>query len=357
MKSFIKEVLDRHKAFWNMENVNRPLLRIVPYSEAPPLELVLADGTLATEGLLLKPEMLLPERIPIIQHTFPTEWGGVARRLKECREKMEFPCMSGEMFNPICPYSKIPWMEAISGCPIRVSVKANTIWAEPLLRSDWTKIEINEEWTNKLREFTTYLSDNFSREYLLSTTLMRGPIDVLSAMLGKRHLVLSIYRKGDRIKELLNVLTDLFINVARIQLDIVPRFHGGYCSPTGLWAPGTALLTTTHESTILSQKLCREFVLPFDENISTNFDHSMTEIHSNYLRVVDLFLESESVKSISVVCDPPPFGPQFSDLLPILSKIQGKKPLEIGGEFTNKELDKIVKILSPKGLSICAHLK
>jgi hypothetical protein len=348
--SSMKEVLDRHKAFWNMEDVNQPLLATLPSSEEAPMKLILADGAIAAEGLHLKPHMLSPEKIhPRLLHLF-------GRTKLEDEERS--PYSVGDIFSPVTPYGKIPWMEAIVGCPIQVSVKGNTMWARPVPEADLAEIEVSREWIETLKTFTEYLVDNFFEHYLVSATLMRGPVDMLTAVLGKKNLVMSMYRRRDEMRKAAAELADLFISVARAQLDIIPRFRGGYCNLYGLWAPGTAIRSQDDESAILSPRICREFVVPYHEKIASEFDYSMMDIHSGAeLHMIDLLLEAENIESVSITIDPHPFGPGIDELIPFLSKIQERKPLHIYGEFTEKELGKITKTLSPRGLSIRALLK
>jgi len=346
----MKEVLDRHKAFWSMEDVNQPLVATLPQSEEAPMKLTLADGTIATDGLLLRPDMLSPEKVhPRLPH-FSKEM--------ESDEKESSPCLVGDIFAPMTAYAKIPWMEAIVGCPIHVSVRGNTMWARPVPQADFEEIEVRREWIAKLKMFTEYLVDNFFGHYLVSTTLMRGPIDMLTAVLGKRDLVMSMYRRSDEIQKAAAALADIFISVARAQLDIIPRFQGGYCNLYGLWCLGTAIRTQDDESAILPPKICREFVLPNHEKIASEFDYSMMDIHSGAeLHMVELLHHAEHIKSVSITVDPRPFGPGINELLPFLSRIQERKPLHVYGEFTEKELGKIIRTLSPKGLAIRAVLK
>ena len=349
MTSSMKEVLDRHKAFWDMEDVNQPLLATLPSSEEAPMKLTLADGTVATEGLLLKPQMLSPERIHPRLHIFGK---------MESDRKERSPCLVGDMFGLMAPFAKIPWMEAIVGCPIQVSVKGNTIWARPVPEANLAEIGVRGEWIGKLETFTKYLVDNFFGQYLVSATLMRGPVDMLTAILGKGNLVMSMYRRRDEMQKAAAALADLFISVARAQLDIIPRFQGGCCNLYGLWGPGTAIRTQDDGSAILPPRICKEFVLPYHQKIASKFDYSIMDIHSGAeLHMIDLLLDAEHIKSVSVTVDPRPFGPGINELLPFFSKIQERKPLHIYGEFTERELGKIIKTLSPRGLAIRAALR
>jgi hypothetical protein len=361
MKSSTKEVLDRHKAFWNMEDVNQPLLMTTISSarvqEEDPMELVLADGTLATEGLLLKPKMISPSKISPSQLMTFGKKVSVENEIERCEEHNS-PCLIGSMFNPISAYQKIPWMEAITGCPIHISVKANTMWAESIKEDDLKEINVNEEWIEKLKSFTEYLVDKFLGSYMVSTTLMRGPIDILSAMMGKRDLVYNLYRRKDKTKKMICTLSNLFTAVAKAQLAIIPRFHGGYCNYYGLWAPGTNIRTQDDSCTILPPKLCKDFVLPYHEKIASQFEYSIMDIHSgSELHMLDMLLKADNIKAISISIDPYPFGFEIDELLSFFLKIQEVKPLLINVKLGENEFEKLSRTLSPRGLAIVASIE
>jgi hypothetical protein len=245
--SDIQNVLKRHKAFWNMEDVDKPLLRITRYSDTgfgqprEPMQLPLADGTMASEPVFyLKPDMLSPERLSP-RHERPSA----------------VPATAGDVFPVRAPYTKVPWMEAIIGCPIRVSLQSSSMWSEPALNENWHKcydsLKITEIWKKKLLEFTKYLSSGSGNSYLVSNTLMRGPSDMVDALIGEQKLCVGIYQRPEEIKALMMKCAEIFIDIAKAQLDIIPPFHGGYCNLFGIWAPGTSIRTQDDASALVSQ--------------------------------------------------------------------------------------------------------
>lgn len=344
----IEEILERHVAFWNMEEADKPLLRISKYSSGygikpPPMEFPMADGTLAWEDVFdLKPEMVSPERL--------------SPRIKGATS---IPAISGDLFVTSTPYARIPWMEAIVGCLIRVSLQSSSMWSEPVLVENWHEkfrdLKPNDTWYRKLLEFTEYLSAN-SGTYLVSNTLMRGPSDMVDALISEENLCLGIYEHPEEIKELMMICGKIFVDVAQAQLDRIKPFQCGYCNLFGIWAPGTSIRTQDDASALVSAKHYKDFMLPSQEYIASNFDFSTIHLHSNSLHTVEAVLDS-NIRAVQVSIDPQPYGPTVPELLPTFMKMQKKKPILIEGPMLQFEFDELLKTLSPKGLYVFAMIE
>ena len=346
----LAEILERHKAFWNMENVEKPLLRTTRYASGygrqhPPMKLPLADGTVASGGVFyLEPEMLNPERLSPPRDERPSA----------------VPATSGDVFPVVTPYTKVPWMEAIEGCPIRVSLQSSSMWSEPALDANWYRdfkpLELSGRWRNKLLEFTDFLSTNSRGAYMVSSTLMRGPSDMVDALIGELNLCAGIYEPPDEIHELMMMCADVFVDTARSQLDRISPFHGGYCNLFGIWAPGRSIRTQDDASAFVSPAHYKEFMLPSQEHIASKFDYSTIHLHSNSLHTVEAVINS-TISAVQVSIDPQPYGPTVIDLLPTFARMQEKKPILIEGPMMQSELDELLKTLSPRGLYIWAMIE
>ena len=347
--SNVLDVLERHKAFWNMEDVEKPLIRITEYKsrygqQHSPMKLPLADGTVTSGKVFhIEPEMLSPEKFS------PRD-----------ERPSAVPATSGDVFPVRAPYTKIPWMEAILGCPIRVSPQSYSMWSEPVLSEDWYKsfksLKPNERWRSKLLEFTKFLSANSGSTYLVSNTLMRGPSDMSDAFIGEQNLCMGIYKHPDEIHEMMMICADVFIDTARSQLDLISPFEGGYCNLFGIWAPGTSIRTQDDASALVSPKHYKEFMLPYQERIASKFEYSTIHLHSNSLHTVDAVINS-TISAVQVSIDPQPYGPTVIDLLPTFRRMQEKKPILIEGPMMQSELDELLKTLSPSGLYVWAMIE
>jgi len=360
MGSALRETLRRHKAFWSMEPVDKPILITYPVpAEGPPLRgpamrMPLADGSMAYEGMLLQPEMVSAERL----HPAPSSASSEA-------EGLERLIQPGPTLATANAWGKIPWVEAIMGCPIEVLVQADTMWALPFLSRGWAEkavgpLPMSEMWLAKLVELVEHLVRHSQGRYHVSTTLMRGPADMLAAAMGDELMCTSMYRSREETRRLLELCTELFIRVGWAQLEHIPRLEGGHVNMYGLWAPGSSIRTQNDSSSQLSPRLYEEFILPCDEAIARAFDYCVLATHSGgFLQNVDVMLRSESMTAIQVEIDPQPFGPPPLSLIPAFQKIQREKPLLIGAGhgLTKAEFEKLLASLSPNGLYISAAIR
>lgn len=340
----ITELVQRHRAFWRRERVDRPLLTLKPRAPLAPLRVPLADGTWLREPRFLTPDTM-PSRA-LLDLGIP---GHSAGRL-----------VLGGTFAVRAPWVRIPWMEAILGCPIWADMGSGSLWSQPLLRDphDYAQVTLRPDnpWLAKLLELTRLLAERQDGTYLTTLTLMRGPIDLARAVLGDESMCLSIHDAPEAMRSLLDVATDAFIEVTRRQLEIIPRFHGGYCSQFGIWAPGTVVRTQCDISALLSPRTYAELVVPFEEKACRPFEYSIIHLHSGYLHTVDALLAVEHPQAIQISLDTGSTRVTVADVVAIAQRILPRKPLLIEGLMTAEELDYVLATLPPEGLYIGAEL-
>ena len=338
-KKDIKEVLRRHDAFWEMEEVEAPLMSVGRYN---PLRrgarIPLSDGRCAQEGEYLTPEKIDPARF-IDQRAAPPS------------------AVEGAFIRGLAPYG-LCWTEAILGCPTRIV--SGSVWSEPFL-DDWQKVETlrftpENRWFQKLLAFTRALVEWSAGCCPVTQPLMRGPIDMAAAALGDARTCLAFYDSPKEMDHLLQISADTFIEVARARLSLAPRFHGGYLSGYGIWTPGTVVRTQADNATMLSPQIYRDRVLPHDRRIMDHFDYPLIHLHSSAIHIADELLEVAHLRAIQVSLDLPDDLSKKS-LLPALERINRRKPLILTGPVTQEELDKLLERLSPRGLCLSVQLR
>ena len=108
----------------------------------------------------------------------------------------------------------VPWLEAMIGCPIMVG--QDTIWAEPSAR-DYDhllelRIEPDNRWLKRLfvlhKELARLADQHF---FPVCLPLMRGPLDLLSAIRGPAQLCLDLYDRPRQVKEAVGRLSQLWL--------------------------------------------------------------------------------------------------------------------------------------------------
>jgi len=334
----IAEKIERHRAFWTLEDVSKPLVGLVvggwsAYRENP------AWGGLQDRDGLVAGEVHPEDFVPWIEE-----------HLAELDE------LDDDAVRAAQPFQAIPWLEAVVGCRLRSS--SEHIWAEPFLdraSARWLGgLELTgNPWARKYAEFLDVLGEHFGDRRPLAQAILRGPSDLACACLGEEQLVLSLVDEREASASLLEGLTDVWVAFLEMQWQHIPRFHGGQViGEYDLWAPQKAFRLQEDASALLSPDLYRELVLPFDEKLCAVTPYNVMHVHTSSFHLLDSMLMIENLGAVQISQDE---GVPLSQSMPYLSKTQDAgKPLIVKGQFTEADLMTLRDRLSPKGLCIQA---
>jgi len=333
----LQALLARHAAWWQKKGL---LYAETPDGSLGDLWLPLADGTLAEQDVYLTPDMLDADRAAG-EHS---ETGAL------------------QTWNDIIQtqhaFSRVPWVEAILGCPIRASIKGGSMRAEHFIRSweaDPEPTSDGPQWLALLRTLVNLLVKRSGGRWVVSHTLMRGPSDLAEAVLGADLMCLSQYEQPSRLHSFLVDATRRFIDIWHAQVELIPSLEGGYVNWFGIWAPGTVVRTQCDASAMLSAAQYRDWYLPYDQQIATAADYAVIHLHSGSLHTVGPILEIERPQAIQVSLDPQPSGPPLERLLPVFQRILQAKPLIVDGELNTRQVQTLLERLPSDGLCIIAR--
>jgi hypothetical protein len=330
----LDQVLRRHRAFWDMEEVDEPLLSVGVYqplqSRAP---FRLADGALVRDGDQLS--------LPRVSAEGLAAQSGLPSVLVE-----------EEFLHEVGPYD-LCWTEAIAGCPLYW--RSGFVWAEPFLRrpaqSRRLALGPDNPWLERLLALGHLLTERSQGRYPVTQPLLRGPIDIAAAALGDEPLCWALTDDPEGLRAVLAVCTDTFIGVARAWQAAVPRFAEGR-TLFGIWAPGSAVRTQCDNAALLSPRTYREYLLPCDERLCAAFEYPLMHTHSCFIAMVaEVLLEVKGLRGIQVSLDYPG-GPPIAQLLPTFQRLNRHLPLIITGGIAEDELELLLDQLSPRGLCL-----
>jgi hypothetical protein len=325
----------RSLRFWNRKEVDRPLISVwvgtqIPFDSYP-------SGTEALPAGRLTPEMFDIEGF-----------------LRDSDRLFELHARAGGDLPWVAiPFWGMCWMEAILGCEVRCS--EGTIWSEPFL-DDWARLDelnLSEDnpWFNRLLEFTESLALAAGGRYPVGTTLMRGLADLLSAARGHSQAIYDLYDYPEQVQTFIERCTEIWVQVAEAQLDLIPEFCDGYALGLyQLWAPGPAGWSQEDTVSSWSPELYSRFLQNGEAEIARVFEYSGFHLHSPCMYPLDHLLSDRHVRVVEVNYDAS--GPALRELIPIFRRIQEHKPLLIWGDFTAEELEELKQWLSPRGLAL-----
>jgi len=253
------------------------------------------------------------------------------------------------------PFTGVPWMEAILGCPIRAGRESFT--SRPWLKSpaealERVRFDPANPWLAKYLEFTAALVERSRGRWPVGMPIMRGPTDILGALLGQQEMVLALMIDDPaRMHRLVERVTRAFLAVIAAQNRLIPAFQGG--TSLGfyhVWAPGPSIWFQDDLSALLSPKVYRDFFLDSARMILRGVPHTAVHLHPASFFILDELLTLDGLNVIEVNKDIG--GPGVRDMLPVLSRIMETRGLILWGDLTIEDLEIIRRRLPCRGLCL-----
>jgi hypothetical protein len=302
--------LDRQRAFWSRRPIDRPLfgtnLGTTAIERHPAVVRSLGPGLMKPQDLRIEPF------------------------LDDCEWLYEFHrnCDPDYLFVGSA-FPHFPWIEAIAGCPVVFSGTA--FFAEPFV-DDWRDWRapakpLETPWGQKLLELLQAVAEQARGRYPVGTTLMRGPSDMLSAMRGPSRLPLDLFDCPAAIRSAAEACADLWVEVAKAQLALVPESTEGYMAGAQAyrtWAPEKVVWLQDDATALFSPILYRDLVLRQIERILDEFPCTGFHLHGKVQWGVDVLL---SIPKLDVIEFGPDAGQDMQELFPLCKRILERKKL------------------------------
>ena len=327
--------LDLHRAFWNKKDQAYPLaaFRIVP-------DFFFSRHYEAAAKLLVPGKQITPDMLDV--DSFMPDY---ERMFAQCE------AVGQDAFWVAEPFTGIPWMEAILGCQVYAGEESfiSKPWMSSLDEIGGIRLDPENPWFLKYLEFTQKLVAQSAGRFPVGMPIMRGPSDLVGAILGQTEMVLALSDSPKLMKDFFLRVSKAFIEVISSQEKLVPPFHGG--SALGfyhVYCPGKGIWYQEDLSAIMSPALYREFLAEPEHRICAGRDYTAIHLHPASLFILDELLAKDDLRAIEVNKDVG--GPSIEELMPSLLKIQKTKSLILWGDLNEEDLRLIKKELSPNGL-------
>ena len=341
---------DKHRAFWRKEAGGFVRASSV-FAPSLPSRLPQPDGNYITQTERLKPHMIhVNLMIDEISSWDPAEPDALESAKAQV---LAFPGVGDLM--PYCrPFFKIPWLEAMLGCPIKMT--EGQIWVEPY-EGDLDEVLRRaahldgNPWLELYIAFLRQMQERLQPPYLVSAnTLLRGPSDLVAAILGVKAACLGWLDDPRRMAGLMRACTDVHLAVVEAGRQALQPLQG-YMSGYGVWAPAPVVRMQADHSSLLSPDIYARQILPYDLEIIRACPLCLFHIHNNGYHIAPLLVQIEELDAIEVVVDPYPTGKRKAHELAMMQMIQEHKPLMVDANFpTLEEAEWMLDNLVPEGL-------
>lgn len=329
------ERIELHRAFWAREEQPYP---IAAFRVAPDFFFsrhFAAAAELLVPGKTITPDMLEVERfLPDYERMFA-----------------ESEAIGQDAFWTAEPYTGIPWMEAILGCEVRAGDASFTSehWLTSLDQLDRVRLDPENPWLLKYLEFTRALVQLSTGRFPIGMPIMRGPSDMVGAIMGQTEMVFALEDEPERMKDFFLRVAGAYRSVVDAQNALVPDFRGG--TALGfyhVYCPGPSIWYQEDLSAIMSPAMYREFLAEPERRICARKDHTAIHLHPASFFILDELLVKDDLKAIEVNKDVG--GPSVAEMIPYLRKIQTKKSLILWGDLDEADIRLVKRELSMRGL-------
>jgi hypothetical protein len=338
MKALHQSIEDRvamFRSFYRKEN-ERPLLGFFLGSEFP---------------VTRYPSMSrLPEHRPLKPEDFPVEeFLADSESLFQTHE-----LCGGDFIWSGSAYWGIPWLEAALGCTIYVNHATGSIYSEPPVFSNGKisarRFDPGDLWVGLMETMLKGLEEKSAGRWPIGTTRMRGISDLLSALYGGTELVVAMMEEPDSVHSVCDDITDLWLKMARFQIDRIPAFHDGIGSfYYNAWAPRQTVWSQEDATALLSPGLFSEFIETRLRKVVDAVPGCIMHQHSTGFTPTESYLNMGFV-ALELHIDEG--GPPAEELFDRHQSILATKPLIIWGDIPERDMKWLFSKLPNQGLAV-----
>jgi len=353
----VQSLVSRHRAFLQRAEAGSYLRSDGVFAPSVPVELPQPDGSVVTHAERLSPDQVDPGCL--IDGV--DAWRPMASDPEAIAQEQTLAFLGiGDVLPFSQPFFKIPWLEAMLGCPIKMT--EGQIWVERYegdldeLVQEGVDLEGNP-WFGLYLKFLRLLQERISGRFPVThNTLFRGPSDLVAALMGVQETCMGWILEPKRMARLLRLCTHVHKTVVKAALQVTVPFAGGYVSGYGSWTDQPVIRMQADHSSLLSPEMYREHILPFDLEIVQAFPRCIFHIHNNGLHVAPDLVAIDELDVLEVVVDPYPKRARKAHEVEMLQMILEHKPLILDVNFPSvEEAEWLLAELSPRGLWLNAR--
>ena len=321
-----RSVVERHAAFWKRD---AGVLRYTGvYSQSSPVSLPTADGGVITDAESIEPKMVQPDELINIIEQYDDD-----RLDAHLALKGEYLVNVGQGdFLPLAmPLMKFPWLEAILGCRIEMTV--GQIWDKEYtgdpedIASDTSSFDHNP-WFELYVEFIKRLQERLSGRFFVSTSSnQRGVSDLVAAVMGVQAALIGWIDSPRFMSRILRRCTDAVLALGEATNAVVEPALGGYACKWGLWCPDKVVATQADHASLVSPDVYAAQILPYDREVFRSSPLSIIHLHNNGLHHAPALMNLPDLDAIQVWMDPYPASDRRRFEVDMLQRIADRKPL------------------------------
>ncbi len=327
--------IEKYAAFWNREDVKRPLVGFSFAGWLPVGEFAACKAWSSSK--YLTPDMIAAEAF-------------MDDHLRMLREG---ETLDDDIIRGACPLQvAVPFLPGVLGCKVRVLPQCVLGEEQKLSWEEALQVRLNRQspWFKKYLAFAQGLVAISKGRFPVSHAPDLGPTDLHAALRGHNESIMDLIDEPEKSAELLSRLGEVFREFTEELWVHLPLFHDGYFDAQySLWSPDPIIRMQEDATAVYSPPLYRKFVQPVDRRLANHFAGNFIHLHSTSMFLLEAFLEIEEIKCFQINNDVG--GPPLKWMVPYFQMVQeAQRPLLIRGSFTAHEIRLLMDSLEPRGL-------
>jgi hypothetical protein len=328
--------IERYRAFWRRDAVERPLVGFSFKSWFPLQEFAASAAWQAYDHLT--PDMVQPDAFLDDQE----------RLLREGE------IIHDDILRGASPSQAVPWLDAMLGARLRI-LPGSILGEEMKLSWDQAlqaALDTHNPWYASYMACIDALVARAAGRFPVSHGTLIGPSDLAAVLRGHSESIVDLLFEPDQAARLLRRMASIFRQITEAAWQRIPLYRGGYFDAQyALWAPGPIIRMQEDASGLYSPKLYREILQPIDRELASHFACAFIHLHSTSMFILDAFLEIEQIRCYEVNYEKQSGGPPVAGMIPFWRMIQSAgRPLLIRGSFTPDEARQVMDALDRRGL-------
>jgi hypothetical protein len=336
MNEKIAQKLDRHRKFLKFGETDRPILGFY------------IGGWEDLSRYSEDSESLFPKGIINAEDITIEKFYKLYKNYSKCLD------YDDDFVRTLDPVPSIPWVEAASGCPVKFTGK--NFWSQKIgferANESLHNIPVNDNpWIRKYGDFIRYLASEYP-EHAIGQSILRGPLDILCAMVGDSETIYNLYDEPEFTKNALEKLSDIHNEFLRVQFRNTPKYYDGYAiGVMNMWTPGTTCRIQEDAMAIITPNHYEEFVYDIDVKITSVTEYSLYHVHATGMFVMDKIVQNKNLDIVQVAKDEG--DTKIEDLLEGMKKIQNAgKSVLVKGKLNKDDIDLLKKHVDRRALAL-----
>jgi hypothetical protein len=244
----IDAVVERHRQFWALEEMDLPLIKIAP-----------KDVGVRTPGNNCKYYQDPKGFVQYYEDAF--------RRCSELKDDT-------------VPRLRPPFSHALIAGILGAEVEFvnDQLWAKPFVESwdqiDKLKLDKSGVWAKRFKDFYRDLLTLARGNFAVTVYETQGPGDLMATLRGPERLCLDCYDSPDEVKRLGRKCLEISKEFGKWQYELIAdqELCGGSWITLG-WAPKGSMYFCEHSIVSYSPDTYKEFIYPLDQELTDSFDH------------------------------------------------------------------------------------